>query len=142
MTTFNTQRGDPQIVEAEARLLDILQRLGQQRIPELEVGDFLEDLQTEGKAGPREGKLELSEEETGVKLLLRLLEQVVTRVFSKVTNVTESLEKTSLEKLRLEEENKCLEKEVKSLKSKLRATTAAKSELEKLREENSRLKSL
>ena len=76
MTTFNTQRWDPQIAEAEGRLLDILQRLGQQRIPELEVGDFIEDLQKEPKAEPREGKLELFEEETGVRLLLRILEQV------------------------------------------------------------------
>ena len=143
MTTFNTQRGDPQIAEAEARLLDILTRLGQQRIPELEVGDFLEDLQSKPEAEPREGKLGLFEEETGVRLLLRILEQVVSRVFNKLTNVTESLEKTSLEKLRLEEENKCLEKEVKSLKaSKLRVSTAAKSEVEKLKEENAKLKSL
>ena len=142
MTTFNTQRWDPQIAEAEGRLLDILQRLGRQRIPELEVGDFIEDLQKEPKAEPREGKLELFEEETGVRLLLRILEQVVIRVFNKLANVTDSFEKTSLEKLRVGEENKCLEKEVKSLKSKLRANTAAKNELEKLKDENSKLKSL
>lgn len=142
MTTFNTQRGDPQIAEAETRLLDILQRLGQQRIPDLEVEDFLEDLQNDAEAEPRKGKLEACEEETAVKLLLRILEQVVRRVFNKLTNVTESLEKTSLEKLRVEEENKCLEKEVKSLKSKLRTTTVAKTEMEKLRSENARLKAL
>jgi len=73
MTTFGTQRLNPDIAKAEERLTEILTGLGKNRIPELEVGDFYEDLINEPCSG---GKLETFEEQIGIRLGLRILDQV------------------------------------------------------------------
>ena len=91
MTTFSSQRRDPGVAKAEERLCDILTCLGlnviilvynkvncllkgKNRIPELEVGEFYEDLVKEPKS---QGRLEAFEEQIGIRLGLRILDQVM-----------------------------------------------------------------
>ena len=79
MATFSSQRLDPKIAQAEERLCDILNGLGKHRIPELEVGDFYEELIDEPKS---QGKLRTFEEQIGVRLGLRILDQVMLDQFT------------------------------------------------------------
>jgi len=94
--------------------------LGKNRIPELEVGDFYEDLINEPCSG---GKLETFEEQIGIRLGLRILDQVMLEQFNKVdeleTNLRElqtQLDRISQEKNSVSEENLFFRKELASLK--------------------------
>ena len=60
---------------AQERLVNILHSLGKSRIPELEVGDFYDDLERTG-AERESDKLETWEEQLGVRLGLRIIDQV------------------------------------------------------------------
>jgi len=125
MTTFSTQRLDPEVAKAEERLSEILTCLGRNRIPELEVGDFYEDLVKEPKS---QGKLEAFEEQIGIRLGLRILDQVMLEQFTKIeeqdivqSDLREQLEHTSKEKSEIEEENKSYKKELTNLKKQFKA---------------------
>eukprot|EP00088_Acartia_fossae_P067585 TRINITY_DN84503_c0_g1_i1.p1 TRINITY_DN84503_c0_g1~~TRINITY_DN84503_c0_g1_i1.p1 ORF type:complete len:139 (-),score=28.87 TRINITY_DN84503_c0_g1_i1:41-457(-) len=59
---------------AQERLVNILHSLGKSRIPELEVGDFYDDLERTG-AERESDKLETWEEQLGVRLGLRIIDQ-------------------------------------------------------------------
>jgi hypothetical protein len=72
MTTFVTQRINPVVAKAEERLVEILNSL-EKRIPELQVGDFYEDLAKE----PNEHEsLKVFEEQIGIRLMLRIIDLV------------------------------------------------------------------
>ena len=79
MTAFSTQRLGPKIAQAEERLCDVLNGLGKHRILELEVSDFYEELIDEPKS---QGKLRTFEEQIGVRLGLRILDQVMLEQFT------------------------------------------------------------
>ena len=95
----------------EAKLLNILNNLGQKTIPDL-IGDFQGDLLTESSSSLDRNL----EEQIGARLLLRMSEKVIGQVFKRHAEVSS---KYSSELLRLKAENKSLQKEVKSLKLKL-----------------------
>ena len=115
-TSSNIHSRPGQIAEAEGQLLNILNRLGQQKIPELEIEDFFEDLQKQTRSSPDRN----FEEQIGVRLLFGILDKLLVQVFNRLSNVSSSFEKSSLEILRVEAENKSLQKEVKGLKLKLK----------------------
>eukprot|EP00092_Neocalanus_flemingeri_P000446 GFUD01000475.1.p1 GENE.GFUD01000475.1~~GFUD01000475.1.p1 ORF type:complete len:711 (+),score=242.69 GFUD01000475.1:105-2237(+) len=154
--TFSTQRLDPGIAKAEERLGEILTCLGKNRIPELEVGDFYEDLVNEPRS---QGRLEAFEEQIGVRLGLRILDQVMLEQFTKIedlkiveNDLKAQLEKASKEKRRIEEENKSTKSELSSLRKQFLAVTNDSqttkseqknclSEVSSLKKENQNLKS-
>ena len=113
--TNQSRSHPPQIVHQEATLLNILNHLAQQNIPELETRDLLNQLPT-GSGSSLEPDLE---EQIGAKLLLRILEKVIGQAFQRHAEVRNNYEKSSSELLRVQAENKSLQKEVKSLKLKL-----------------------
>jgi len=149
MTTFGTQRLNPDIAKAEERLTEILTGLGKNRIPELEVGDFYEDLINEPWSG---GKLETFEEQIGIRLGLRILDQVMLEQFNKVdeleTNLRElqtQLDRISQEKNSVSEENLFFRKELASLKKQQGKIQVPEQkgqavETDSLRNENKKLK--
>jgi len=116
MTTFNTQRQVPEVARAEKKLLGILNILGKTRIPELEVGDFYDDLEKNVDEGVFDDKLEAWEEQVGIRLGLRIIDQVMLEQFSKLEDLTITLNDISQEKIRLENENKRLNSELENLK--------------------------
>jgi len=147
MTTFNTQRQVPEVARAEKKLLGILNILGKTRIPELEVGDFYDDLEKNVDEGVFDDKLEAWEEQVGIRLGLRIIDQVMLEQFSKLEDLTITLNDISQEKIRLENENKRLNSELENLKqtssgqSRLRLKSEANSgELRTLKLENQNLK--
>jgi len=156
MTTFSTQRLDPGVAKAEERLCEILTCLGKNRIPELEVGDFYEDLVNEPRS---QGKLEAFEEQIGIRLGLRILDQVMLEQFTKIEDLgivekemRAQLEQSSKEKTRIEEENKSMKGELESLRKQFLAVAndsqatkkeqkSSMSEVSSLKTENKNLKS-
>ena len=72
MTTFITQRNNPIVAKVEERLVEILKGLSK-RIPELEVGDFFEDLADETN---EKESMKVFEEQIGMRLMLRIIELV------------------------------------------------------------------
>jgi len=156
MTTFSTQRLDPGVAKAEERLSEILTCLGKNRIPELEVGDFYEDLVNEPKS---QGRLEAFEEQIGIRLGLRILDQVMLEQFTKIedlgvveNDLKEQLLKISNEKSQIEQENSSMKSELITLKKQLLAVANDSqslksdqksfiSEVSTLKSENQKLKS-
>ena len=127
ITTFSFQRQSPEMEQVEQRLLDIFNILGRSRIPELEFGDFFDVLERI----PSSGKgLETWEEQIGVRLGLRILDQVFFANFAKQEELSQTLTKLTSEKEMVEGENKKLREEMETL------THSS----ETLKQENRRLK--
>merc|ERR1719480_469578 len=131
MTTFSSQRQLPEVAQAENRLLDIFNLLGRSRIPDLEVGEFCDDLERSPGSGQ---SLESWEEQIGVRLGLRILDQVIFDHFSKQEELGQTLIELKSEKKNVETENKQLRAEVAALKQ------ASEGKAEALQKENRRLK--
>jgi len=156
MTTFSTQRFNPDVAKAEERLGEILTCLGKNRIPALEVGDFYEDLINEPKT---QGTLAAFEEQIGIRLGLRILDQVMLEQFTKVDDMVvvenelrEKIKEVNEDKLRCDSENRALKTEILSLKKSVKeaknGSQALKNdqktqefELASLKSENQNLKS-
>jgi len=124
MTTFSTQRVNPDVAKAEERLGEILTCLGKNRIPELEVGDFYEDLINEPKT---QGTLAAFEEQIGIRLGLRILDQVMLEQFTKVDDMVaaenelrEKIKQINEDKHRCDLENRALKTEILSLKKSIK----------------------
>jgi len=124
MTTFSSQRRDPGVAKAEERLCDILTCLGKNRIPELEVGEFYEDLVKEPKS---QGRLEAFEEQIGIRLGLRILDQVMLEQFNKVEDMVdvenelkEQIKKLTEEKLEADLETRTMKAEIIDLKIRIK----------------------
>ena len=127
MITFSFQRQSPEMAQVEQRLLDIFNILGRSRIPELEFGDFCADLER----NPGSGKsLETWEEQIGVRLGLRILDQVIFENFDKQEELSQTLTELKSEMETVEGENKKLREELETLKH----------SSETLEQENRRLK--
>jgi len=119
MTTFCSQRQDPAVARAEERLLEILHGLGT-RIPELEVGEFYQQLSADPPSQP--GKLAAVEDGIGVRLCLRLIDQVVMEYFAKIEEsqnaereLASKMEQISLEARQSRLQIQQLQETVKSL---------------------------
>jgi len=124
MTTFSSQRKDPGVAKAEERLCEILTCLGKNRIPELEVGEFYEDLVKEPKS---QGRLEAFEEQIGIRLGLRILDQVMLEQFNKLEDLVdvenglkEQVKKITEEKLESDLENRAMKVEIMNLKNRIK----------------------
>ena len=142
MTTFSTQRELPEVARAEARLLDILSLLGRARIPDLEVGEFYEDLEKSPGTG---AGLEGWEEQVGVRLGLRILDQVIFDHFAKQEELSQTVVEMNTTKHQLEKENSKLKAEIEALKhsseTKLKEKdTETSAEISKLQESNKEMK--
>ena len=142
MTTFSTQRELPEVARAEARLLDILSLLGRARIPDLEVGEFYEDLEKSPGTG---AGLEGWEEQVGVRLGLRILDQVIFDHFAKQEELSQTVAEMKSTKQKLEKENSKLKAEIEALKhsseTKLKEKdTETSAEISKLQESNKEMK--
>jgi len=131
MTTFSSQRPMPEVAKAEKRLLDIFNILGRSRIPGLDCGEFCDDLERSPGSGQ---SLETWEEQIGVRLGLRILDQVIFDHFSKQEELGQTLIELKSEKQTVEKENKQLRAEVAALKQ------ASEAKTEALQKENRRLK--
>jgi len=137
MTTFSSQRKDPGVAKAEERLGEILTCLGKNRIPELEVGEFYEDLVKEPRS---QGRLEAFEEQIGIRLGLRILDQVMLEQFNKVEELVdvenglkEQVKKITEEKLESDLENRAMKTEIVNLKNRIKE---AKSESQTLQNDH------
>ena len=142
MTTFSTQRELPEVARAEARLLDILSLLGRDRIPDLEVGEFYEVLEKSPGMG---AGLEGWEEQVGVRLGLRILDQVIFDHFAKQEELSQTVAEMKTTKHKLEKENSKLKAEIEALKhsseTKLKEKdTETSAEISKLQESNKEMK--
>jgi len=156
MTTFSTQRKDPGVAKAEERLGEILTCLGKNRIPELEVGDFYEDLVKEPKS---QGRLEAFEEQIGIRLGLRILDQVMLEQFTRIEDLVaiendlkEEVRLVTEEKVKADRQNKRMRTEIGVLQKRIQEkksdsptlTNEHKTqelELTSLKTENQKLKS-
>jgi len=135
MTTFSSQRKDPGVAKAEERLGEILTCLGKNRIPELEVGEFYEDLVKEPKS---QGRLEAFEEQIGIRLGLRILDQVMLEQFNKLEDLVdvekelkEQVEKITEEKLESDLENRTMKIEIVNLKNRIKEAKSESQTLQK-----------
>jgi len=133
MTTFGTQREDPEVAKAEERLGEILTCLGRNRIPELEVGDFYEDLVKEPKS---QGKLEAFEEQIGIRLGLRILDQVMLEQFTRIedlvaieTDLKEQVQLVTEAKVKADKQNKSMRAEIGVLKKRIQERKSDSQEL-------------
>lgn len=159
MTTFSSQRQLPEVAQAESRLLDIFNLLGRSRIPDLEVGEFCDDLDRSPGSGH---SLESWEEQIGVRLGLRILDQVIFDHFSKQEELGQTLTELQSEKQAVESEkqrlshtltqlksekqtvvreNKVLKAEIAALKHSSETKVTEVNTVGALQEENKRLKS-
>ena len=136
MTTFATQRQLPDVARAEERLLGILAAVGRTRIPELEVGDFYPDLGRE----EGEGRPAPWEEQLGVRLVLRILDQIVCEQFSKqeelatkVERMAEWKKKVVVQMDKLKTEKKTLEDEAAALRRQKEDKSSSQEEVDLLK---------
>ena len=136
MTTFATQRQLPDVARAEERLLGILAAVGRTRIPELAVGDFYPDLGRE----EGEGRPAPWEEQLGVRLVLRILDQIVCEQFSKqeelatkVERMAEWKKKVLVQVDKLKTEKKILEDEVATLRRQKEDRSSSQEEIDQLK---------
>ena len=141
MTTFSTQKQIPEVARAEERLQNILNVIGKTRIPELEVGDFYEDL--EKTSGVGDGKLEPWEEQVGVRLGLRILDNIMLEQFNRQEELQLLIDDITREKVNLEKEIKVLKEELsqsKQMKNNNADSKSDSNEVKTLKKENIKLK--
>ena len=137
MTTFSTQKQIPEVARAEERLQNILTVIGRTRIPELEVGDFYEDL--EKTSGGGDDKLEQWEEQVGVRLGLRILDNIMLEQFNRQEELQLLIDDITREKVNLEKEIKVLKADLlqaKQMNSKSIDVKSDSNEIKILKKEN------
>ena len=157
MTQTQSEMSDTDLVQAQERMMGILTSLGKMRIPQLELGEFQEDINKTGSEGDG---LETWEENIGVRLGLRIIDQVMMDQMTRMEELNYQIVKLSTEKsamqeevdkvkqvnTKLEEENTKMRKDIKKLIKTRTSSSSDKSsssdpgEVESLRKENKKLK--
>ena len=92
-----------EISKAEEWLLSILNKIGKTRIPDLEVEDFYEDF-VKSNGGCNKEKLKPWEELVGIRLSLRILDNIMVEQFQRQEEQHLLIDNLSNEKLTLENE--------------------------------------
>ena len=114
MTTLSSNYENSKVANAEERLLNILNLIGKTRIPDLEVGDFYEDF-VKSNGGCNKEKLKPWEELVGIRLSLRILDNIMVEQFQRQEEQHLLIDNLSNEKLTLENEVETLREQLSHL---------------------------
>ena len=135
MTTLSSNYENSKVANAEERLLNILNLIGKTRIPDLEVGDFYEDFVKSD--GDCHEKLKPWEEQVGIRLSLRILDNIMVEQFQRQEEQHHLIDNLSKEKLTLENEVETLREQLSHLEQ---CSIESSQKSEALSKENLKLK--